>query len=302
MKSKVWNLTKNAPRSLPWTWDTFGREFQVMDPSKMQVHVKSQIPGATCSHLASPLWRTESHIAARKNAAGARSLYRLQRLCPPFLISALLVFYPGRDSMRKRAFVIDVLTRFRRSFRRLIDIVVALISLILTAPLFVSISVLIKLDSPGPVIYKQVRVGQNRRHGDRRKNCHRLKGDRRNGDRRQEDNHGQLFVSYKFRSMREDAEKKIGPVQAQKGDPRVTKVGQPLRATHLDQLPQLLNILKGDMSLVGPKSERPYFVSQFVNSISQYRERLKVKPGLIEVAQAIGGQKTCPNGVLCKLS
>jgi lipopolysaccharide/colanic/teichoic acid biosynthesis glycosyltransferase len=101
--------------------------------------------------------------------------------------------------------------------------------------------------------------------------------------------------------MREDAEKKSGPVWAKRNDPRITKVGKLLRVIRADELPQLFNVLKGDMSLVGPRPERPYFVNQFVGNISRYEERLKVKPGLTGLAQVMGGYDTCMEDVYSKL-
>ncbi len=183
--------------------------------------------------------------------------------------------------------------RLGKSLNRLMDMAVAATILILAAPLFLVISILIKLDSPGSVFYRQTRVGQNRRKGDRRRCSQGLRGDRRNGDRRKKNQHGQLFVIYKFRSMRRDAEKKSGPVRTQTGDPRITKVGKLLRLTRADELPQLYNVLKGEMSLVGPRPERPAFVTQFMGNVPRYHERLQVKPGLIGLAQAMNGDDTC---------
>ncbi|KPL19483.1 MAG: hypothetical protein AMJ92_03345 [candidate division Zixibacteria bacterium SM23_81] len=185
--------------------------------------------------------------------------------------------------------------------RRGVDIIGAILGLILTSPFFLLVPILVKLDSPGSVLFKQMRVGQERRNGDRRRNSYRLNGDRRNGDRRKKNAYGRLFVVYKFRSMREDAEKKSGPVWAKRNDPRITKVGKLLRAIRADELPQLFNVLKGDMSLVGPRPERPYFVDQFVGTISRYEERLKVKPGLTGLAQVMGGYDTCMEDVYSKL-
>jgi lipopolysaccharide/colanic/teichoic acid biosynthesis glycosyltransferase len=114
--------------------------------------------------------------------------------------------------------------------------------------------VLIKISSAGPVFYKQQRVGKD----------------------------GKVFTLYKFRTMVKDAEKELGPVLASRDDPRVTRVGRILRATRFDELPQLLNVLRGDMSLVGPRPERPHFVRQHK---ALHELRLAVKPGLTGLAQ-----------------
>ena len=121
-------------------------------------------------------------------------------------------------------------------------------------PVTILISLLIKISSPGPVFYKQQRVGKD----------------------------GKPFTLYKFRTMVNNAEMEVGPVLASRDDPRVTKVGKLLRTTRLDELPQLLNVLQGDMSLVGPRPERPHFVKRH----RVLRElRLAVKPGLTGLAQ-----------------
>ncbi len=222
-------------------------------------------------------------------------------ISPSFLLSSLLVFLFVPDAVLKGRLSLDLRGRLSETVRRMIDILGAGVLLALISPVLLIVPILIKLDSPGSVIYRQVRVGQNRRRSQRRRNLYHLRGDRRNGDRRRENQHGTLFVVYKFRSMREDAEKKSGPVWARQGDPRITKVGKILRATRADELPQLFNILKGDMSLVGPRPERPYFVNQFINSVTQYPDRLQVKPGLTGLAQVMGGYDTCMEDVCNKL-
>jgi len=113
------------------------------------------------------------------------------------------------------------------------------------------------LDTPGPLIYSQERVGQ----------------------------HGKVFRIHKFRTMHRDAEKQSGPVWSQKNDPRITRVGHFLRRTRLDEIPQLWNIFINEMSIVGPRPERPFFVEQFTEKLPLYRYRLKLKPGLTGWAQ-----------------
>jgi exopolysaccharide biosynthesis polyprenyl glycosylphosphotransferase len=151
----------------------------------------------------------------------------------------------------------EIMQPWERVVKRLIDIVVSLIVLVAGLPLWILIAILIKIDSRGPVIYKQERVGKD----------------------------GKIFTLYKFRSMYENAEALTGPTWAMKNDPRVTRVGKILRKLHLDEIPQFVNVLKGDMSLIGPRPERPVFVEKLSKEIPLYRRRLKVKPGITGWAQ-----------------
>jgi len=141
--------------------------------------------------------------------------------------------------------------------KRTYDILLSLIGLIITSPLFLTIPFLIKLESKGPIFFKQKRVGRN----------------------------GELFYIYKFRSMQRDAEIKTGPIMSFKNDNRVTMIGKTLRKTRIDELPQLWNILKGNMSFVGPRPERPMFVEKFNEHIPFYNQRFSLRPGLTGWAQ-----------------
>src|SRR5205814_6162701 len=134
------------------------------------------------------------------------------------------------------------------------------VGLVLLAPLLLLIAALVKLTSRGPVFYGQERCGLN----------------------------GKTFKMWKFRSMRDDAEQQTGAVWAQKDDPRRTRFGTFLRTTSLDELPQFINVLRGDMSLVGPRPERPVFIQKFTKTIPSYMARHCVKAGITGWAQAHG--------------
>lgn len=150
-------------------------------------------------------------------------------------------------------------------FKRLLDLVVCVPVSIVLMPLFLLISLLIKLYDGGPVLYKQPRLTIN----------------------------GKVFNIYKFRSMRMDSEK-AGAQLAKKNDDRITPVGRVLRALHFDEFPQLINIIKGDMSLVGPRPERPEIAKQYKEIIPEFDFRLKVKAGLTGYAQVYGKYNTTP--------
>ncbi len=138
-----------------------------------------------------------------------------------------------------------------------LDTILAIVMLIVCIPILAVCIVLVRLTSPGPVFFRQRRVGL----------------------------HGRPFEILKLRTMRVDAEADTGPVWAQANDPRITPIGRILRKTHLDEFPQLINVIRGDMSLVGPRPERPVFVDQFRRSFRQYEKRLAVRPGITGLAQ-----------------
>jgi len=158
---------------------------------------------------------------------------------------------------------------------RALNFMLALLALISLLPVFVLIAVLIRLTSRGPVFYLQERVGLDRR----------LPGPGPHNHRRAHDLGGRPFTIYKFRTMRVDAEQLSGAVWAQQQDPRVTPLGRVLRQYRLDELPQLLNVLRGEMNIVGPRPERPTIFAELRGHIAEYPLRQRAKPGITGLAQ-----------------
>ncbi len=213
--------------------------------------------------------------------------YSLSEHLPPAdWVTRLNLVRPRRD--------LHCLSTTTRFFKRVLDLCVASAMLVLLTPVLLSVAVLVRLTSRGPVVFQQWRVGLNLRGQEKKERrqdeAELLDGEdrRQNQDRRQYSNYGRPFVLYKFRTMRIDAEKN-GAQFAQKGDPRVTPIGRFLRKSRLDELPQLWNVLRGEMSLVGPRPERPEFIKQLSDEIPNYIERLGLKPGLTGPAQVING-------------
>lgn len=151
----------------------------------------------------------------------------------------------------------ELMPEWEKKLKRLMDLVVSLIIILITMPIWFITAVAIKLESKGPVFFSQERCGQN----------------------------GSVFKMIKFRSMRKDAEKLTGPVWSQKDDPRITGVGKLIRKVRIDEIPQMINVLRGEMSLVGPRPERPFFVEKLAVQIPYYKRRLKVRPGVTGWAQ-----------------
>ena len=173
---------------------------------------------------------------------------------------------------------------------RVINVAIASTALVVTSPVMLLVALAVKLTSKGPVVYSQTRVGVDRRYGEKH-------GD----DRRVQDHGGKPFKMYKFRSMRVDAEPDGRAVWAQKQDPRVTPIGGILRKTRLDELPQLYNVIRGDMNIVGPRPERPSIFAELRENIPQYPMRQRVKPGITGWAQINQAYDACVDDVKRKV-
>lgn len=151
----------------------------------------------------------------------------------------------------------DPMPTWEKGTKRIFDLVFSILILLITAPVMLIVAILIRLTSSGPAIFAQERIGR----------------------------YGKPYTMYKFRTMKQNAEKETGPVWAKENDPRVTPLGKWLRKTRIDELPQLFNVIKGEMSFVGPRPERAHFVEQFKKEIPLYARRLNVRPGITGWAQ-----------------
>ncbi len=151
----------------------------------------------------------------------------------------------------------ELMPEWEKKLKRMMDIILSLILIIVTFPITFFSALAIKLESKGPIFYRQERMGMN----------------------------GKIFRIVKFRTMIKDAEKYTGPVWSAKDDPRITRIGRLIRKMRVDEIPQVYNVLKGDMSFVGPRPERPFFVEKLSQEIPLYKRRLKVRPGITGWAQ-----------------
>lgn len=267
---------------------------QELRPACSMVDVRADVaPMPLAQHLSDQIMSSdtlppqiEQPVAAGDLSDLVLDYADLAGLPPTDWLTRLKLRRPRRD--------VRCLSEGARLIKRITDIVVSSIMLVCLLPVMLLVAVAVKLTSPGPMIFSQLRVGLNYRkpRPDRRKRSgslpEGLDEDRRHNARRHDTGYGRPFVLYKFRTMRTDAEKN-GAQFAQKNDPRVTPIGRFLRKTRLDELPQLWNVLKGDMSLVGPRPERPEFIEKLSAEVPGYLHRLGLKPGLTGIAQVVNG-------------
>jgi lipopolysaccharide/colanic/teichoic acid biosynthesis glycosyltransferase len=185
----------------------------------------------------------------------------------------------------------DVFPADRSEFlARAVNVSVAAVALVVLSPVIALTALAVRLTSKGPIFYSQVRVGVDRRFRQKRTDC-----------RRVQDFGGKPFKMWKFRTMVVDAEKDGKAVWAQKSDPRVTSIGKILRRTRLDELPQLYNVLRGEMNIVGPRPERPTIFAELRQTIPQYHMRQRVKPGITGWAQINQAYDSCLEDVRSKV-
>ena len=175
---------------------------------------------------------------------------------------------------------------------RAVNVAIALIGLVLSAPVMLIFAALVKLTSQGPIFYSQARVGLDRRRAGAASNTY---------DRRTRDLGGRPFMIFKLRTMRTDAEKANAAVWATRGDPRVTAVGRVMRKYRIDELPQLVNVLRGEMNIVGPRPERPSIFSRLCDNITEYPLRQRARPGITGWAQVNHSYDTSIDDVRLKV-
>ena len=199
-----------------------------------------------------------SSVSTEKGSTGIKTSHGIRLLND---IPILTAFPPAAGiTILSTAFLGLFIRFFRRRYFQLrtsADYLISIIGILAAAPVCIIVGILVKTTSRGPVFYWQERVGKD----------------------------GLLFKMFKFRTMYTDAEHHTGPVWAMREDKRVTRVGRFLRRTHIDELPQLINVLKGEMSIIGPRPERPFFTDKFKDEIHGYTRRLSVKPGITGLAQ-----------------
>jgi lipopolysaccharide/colanic/teichoic acid biosynthesis glycosyltransferase len=221
----------------------------------------------------SPSWRAHHPIRDRKrnsHVISRRTDALVERTGSP------ADTIPARDERLDSVAVSAVADHgFADRVSRIVNFVLAAVALFLALPLLLLITIVIKLTSRGPVLYTQERVGLDRRTPDMGRGNH----------RRVRDIGGKPFTIYKFRTMRVDAEAHGGAVWATQNDPRVTPVGRFLRQYRLDEIPQLLNVMQGEMNIVGPRPERPTIFAELREHITEYPLRQRAKPGITGLAQ-----------------
>ena len=229
------------------------------------------------------------HVGVRTSSTGTRRSRRPDTAERP--IERVRPIETAREVEATEA-LIDVVPRERSDrLNRAVNLTIGLLVLVLLSPLFVLIAIAIKLTSRGPIFYTQTRVGIDRRS----------RRDLAIRERRLQDLGGSAFTIYKFRSMYVNAEGKSGAVWATANDPRVTPLGRFMRKFRIDELPQAINVIKGDMNVVGPRPERPSIVARLREDIREYPQRQRVKPGITGLAQINLTYDSCLEDVRMKV-
>ncbi len=245
-------------------------------------------------------WLPGTIIETRDSISSLLKFYFGEYFLGVLFVVALSV-YAVLKPVSSISLVTSLKNLFHSVIKKSLDISLAAIGLILAAPLLILVAILVKITSPGPIFYTQSRIGVNRRRSENRVYSSSMNKERRFRDRRRENNYGRPFKVIKFRTMVNNAEAKSGPVWATKNDARITPLGKFLRKTRIDEIPQMINVLRGEMSVVGPRPERPKFVKDLLAKVPDYAERLNVKPGITGQAQVTTGYDTSLESVIDKV-
>lgn len=253
--------------------------------------------GRNESPAASNRW-LHGEIGGRSHASPPVERRLRANLTPLRVGGVSMAALEGREERREAGDdLLDLVSAGDRTVGELLlrglNLLVAVVALVIFAPAMVLIAVAIKLDSRGPILYRQLRIGLDRR---------RAEGRADDENKRTADLGGRPFVMYKYRTMHVDAEAETGPIWTAGFDDRVTRVGRFLRRHRLDELPQLWNVVRGQMSIVGPRPERPGFVHHLKHEIDGYRYRHRVRPGITGLAQVNREADTSIDDVRRKLN
>lgn len=242
-------------------YDSWYEIVEGLDADEVGSRMKEWIPNYDAVCVLDGLTEEEYHIAVSTAVEMNKDLFIVPKIIDVGKTNARLVRF---DDVLTLYMPQKSLNNIELFLKRALDIVISAVGLIIALIPMAIIAAAIKITSPGPIFYKQVRLTRNKKE----------------------------FEIYKFRTMIPDAEKLSGPKFAEKNDPRITKIGKILRACRLDELPQIINILKGDMSIVGPRPERPVFVKKFEQEIENYNYRFEVKAGLTSLSHVYGRYST----------
>ncbi len=243
------------------TYDAWYEELKGRTIAEVEALVETRFPEFDAICVLDGLEEEEYHLAVKKAVELQKDLFIVPDIVDAGKTNARIVRFDDVLTLYMPKHYVSNVELFAK---RIVDLVAALLGIVLAAIPMAVIALLIKCTSPGPVFYKQERLTKDKRP----------------------------FMIYKFRTMVPDAEKLTGPKFAEKDDPRITPIGKILRACRLDELPQILNILKGDMSLVGPRPERAVFVEAFEKEIENYDYRFAVKAGLTSLSHVYGRYST----------
>jgi exopolysaccharide biosynthesis polyprenyl glycosylphosphotransferase len=259
--SKNFNRMKRIKYGVLKNYESWYESIEEMSAEEMQAFVDEQFVKYDAICVLDGLAEKEYSIIVKKTMELNIDLFVVPNLIDVGRTNAKVVRF---DDVLTLYMPEKNLSSAEKSLKRAIDIVLSLVGLVIAAIPMLLIALAIKITSPGPIFYCQKRLTEGKKE----------------------------FEIYKFRTMIPDAEKFSGPKFAEKDDPRITPIGKILRACRLDELPQILNILKGDMSIVGPRPERAVFVEQFEKEIENYKYRFEVKAGLTSLSHVYGRYST----------